>query len=438
MKRWLVMSLFIPLCGGVFSTPAFAQNPQNDPMPSQAIPGSNTRRRNAHTGLTQAQRDRLMSLMQQQQSTSYPTAITESNNREVFPGFGAMCQSGKLFRNAATFGTLTFDLSDEPEPTAGTTGEVAAPGVDSDLDGLTDEFEKKVSNYFRPFYRVSTGEKTTPAPATGFAKFAPNVPYLSVTQNLPSFPVETNHRVHAIGFARASDGTVKSVLQIDYLTIWNKDDGLQVSSTCQGLTALLGLSLEYIFPGHANDPERSAVLVAAPATRVGGSWVHPTSATAYSAYSYYFAAHEGEPNDKGGYLTFDSPIPAGNHIVYYLSKSKHATYPFQPNNYPLAPTWVIYATYAGIDALYITNRITYLEYLALLYAADVSFFVCNVEKFTYSSSREGYSATPRTNVGELGREMNGAKWINDTNAANHSNIRGKLDPTLWYITNPAF
>lgn len=137
-----------------------------------------------------------------------------------------------------------------------------------------------------------------------------------------------------------------------------------------------------------------------------------TDASAYSAYEFFTSAHQGTAGDQSLYFSPAAPVHAGgaSHIELALSRSKHATYPFNPNNMPLTPYYYMYAGYAGIQALYDFGFIDYYEYQAAYYALDNAFFVCIVERF---SDQGGAYAVTRINVGEPDNPINGSHFIQD-------------------------
>jgi len=105
---------------------------------------------------------------------------------------------------------------------------------------------------------------------------------------------------------------------------------------------------------------------------------------------------------------FNSPVPAYYHIELALSRSKHATYTFNPDYMPLTPWYIIAGTYAGIDFAYYEGRISWYWYLALQAFADDVFFSCLVERF---AEQGGQYAALRTDVGEPGVPLNQSSFI---------------------------
>lgn len=170
------------------------------------------------------------------------------------------------------------------------------------------------------------------------------------------------------------------------------------------------------FQGHIFDQERSAALVAAPLGSTGDP-------NAYRSYSYYLASHEGTFTDHSIYLPPPFPLPPGNHALMWASRAKHGTYEFNPDDFPLMPIWLIYATYFAIDDLYWFQVIDYWTYLYFLAIADSFFFSCTVEHF---SEQGGFFPGFELNVGENGRPLNGSSWIADPR------IASKFQP-LWIL-----
>src|SRR5437660_8536979 len=186
---------------------------------------------------------------------------------------------------------------------------------DGDHDGLPDEFENQVADTFTPHYHISAGE------ADQFATFndSPVAPE-TINQLFGQTPV-SHFRVHKEGFGTDASGATVSVLRIDYLTIWNQDDGLVGGAACAW--SWLGLDdVVQALSGHYLDHERSAMLIAAPVSD-GDYNLDPGS---YSIYNIYTAGHEFTVGDTSMYWNFFySPVPAYNHIELMLSQSKHAT-----------------------------------------------------------------------------------------------------------------
>ena len=295
--------------------------------------------------------------------------------------------------------------------------------LDADFDSLPDSFETAVADGFTPAYYISAGEKA----GTGFARFGNYTPQ-TVIQNLPANPPASHYRVTPVGFANGTNGQQYGFLQIDYLSLWNKDDGLSVSNSCRTYATVLGGLIGYGLSGalnglgsHAIDNERSAVLVAAPTT---ASFQYSTNINAYKGYDFYIAAHENTFFDHSTYLSPSQPVPVNNHLLLAMSKAKHGTYTFNPNGFPLFPGWIIDTTYYTLDFLYYYYYIDYYSYLVYLGMADTLYFSCVVERF---QDQGGRYASPRINVGELGHTLNSSGFIADPR------VQSKLTPLLWYV-----
>lgn len=311
--------------------------------------------------------------------------------------------------------TATPTPTPTPNPTATPTPTPSPQsGTDADLDGLPESFENSVADQFTPYYHVSAGEQV----GIGFATFGNFVPQ-TVQQVFPSVPPISNFRVKPAGFRTDAYGNQWGYLQLDYLTLWNRDNGLAIGGLCEaGLSVSLGLagySFSQILPAltdHPLDNERSAVLIAAP---VSGYNTYNLNPLAYSAYQFFTAAHEDTFTDQSLLFSPSQPVPAGLHIELGFSLSKHGTYPFNPDYLPLVPYYIIYSTYATIDFLYWYGYISYYEYLAYLFTADSAYFACAVERF---NEQGGIYALPRTNVGELNNPINNSNFIQDTELTN--------------------
>lgn len=339
------------------------------------------------------------------------------NPAHTYQAAGNFTATVTVWDNAGATATASVGISVTSGPPPG--------GADADFDGLPDTLEEQVANSFTPYYFVSAGERY----GTGFTRFYNFVPQTPIPGTQVVVPPISHFRVVPMGFARdAATGIEYGFVRIDYLTLWNRDDGLDVGGDCTfsltvlgGLVGFSGSLLLQGFQAHDIDDERSAVLIAAPTS---GPHAYNSDAMAYSAYSFYTAAHEGTPTDNSMYFDPSSPVAAGNHIVLGFSRSKHATYFFNPDHWPLMPDWLIYTTYSTIEFLYWAGYIDYWSYLFYLYLADSCFFSCFVEHF---SDQGGSYAGTRINVGEPGVPLNSSGFIED------QRVREKLTSILWSI-----
>ena len=125
------------------------------------------------------------------------------------------------------------------------------------------------------------------------------------------------------------------------------------------------------------------------------------------------------------YMDYPTPLPAGNHPNLYQSLSKHGTYAFNPDYYPLTPYYFIAATNAAIFSDYAAGFMSDYDYLFYTAAANDTFYGCLVERF----GDQGLAfAGTRVNVGEVSQPINGSHFIQDTSGLN---ISGKLTGNIF-------
>ena len=264
--------------------------------------------------------------------------------------------------------------------------------------------ESSLATAFMPFYYISTGEQQS------FATFGNYVPW-TVTSLVGTNPPNSYYHVSPLGLATDQSGNQLYAIRIDFFSLWNADGGL-VGGGAACFYSYFGLDgVIQELSGHNLDAERSVMLVAAPAVN-GGLNTDPTQ---YSLYSLYTAAHEGTFFDQSEYADFTTPVPAGNHVELAQSLSKHSTYGFNPDYYPITPAWFIASTNAAIDTEYLDGDIDDATYLALLAAANDTFYGCLVERF---GDQGGQSPNPTTNVGEVSTPLNASGFIQDNSALN--------------------
>src|SRR5207253_6430862 len=101
-------------------------------------------------------------------------------------------------------------------------------------------------------------------------------------------------------------------------------------------------------------------------------------------------------------------VSAPYHFEMALSRSKHATYAFNPDYMPLTPWWIIVTVYDELYQEYFEGHIPWWWFYAALAIADDVFFSCIVERFT---DQGGQPAIVRTDVGELGAPINSLSFI---------------------------
>ena len=395
-------------------------------LPKSAVPGSTPERRAALQRLTPEQRQefarRFAAIVNPALEAGTGSAGQEAPAKPRFV-------RGDLFGDAIRSAVPSGEPAGAPsftgrsKATLRVPAEIAYSGPDEDGDGLPDDFESAVGDGFTPLYGVSGGEQA----GTGFARFGDSSS-LSIIQNLPAVPPASHYRVTPVGFAYGANGQQYGFLQIDYLTLWNRDDGLDIGNDCRFyasvLGGLIGYGLADALDGagpHEFDEERAAALVAAPTP---APFQYSSDPDTYQAYDYYTAAHENTFFDHSGYLGLSQPVPVNNHLNLALSRSKHGTYTFNPDGLPLFPDWVIATTYFTIDDLYYNYYIDDYQYLIYLGMADALFYSCVVEHF---QNQGGSYADPRINVGELSHTLNGSGFIHDPR------VQSKLTPLLWVI-----
>src|SRR5512142_157271 len=115
-------------------------------------------------------------------------------------------------------GTASPTFTRRPAAEAGPRMSAAAVG-DQDGDGLDQGFERQLADAFTPVYHISAGERA----GTGFATFADRVPQTVASVSGPVPPI-SYFRVQPLGGATAN-GVPVGVVRLDYLTLWNRDDG---------------------------------------------------------------------------------------------------------------------------------------------------------------------------------------------------------------------
>jgi hypothetical protein len=289
--------------------------------------------------------------------------------------------------------------------------------ADADQDGFPQDFEDQLSNFFTPVYFVSGNEPNS------FARFGDFVPQVPV-QGFGPNPV-SHFRVQPLGWARDGAGKLYSFARIDYLTLWDNDNGLDLGFACDFNVAMTGdfggaIYFELLdqLSSHELDNERSAALVAA---RVEDFYFNP-NANEYKSYDYFLSAHENTISDQSIFIAPSSPLPADSHVFLYLSRSKHGTYEFNPNGLQLVPFWLQASIYSAIDFAYFSGFIDYWTWQGYLNSADNAFFHCIVERF---SDIGGRFANPRINVGEPNTPINGSGFIRAEELFN------KLTTPLW-------
>lgn len=331
-------------------------------------------------------------------SVQIPPQYANGQPHSVFAyGIDTGANPPTLLSNSPLYFTINGNPPPPPPPPTGN---------DNDADGLNDGFEAALADGFTPFYHISAGERA----GTGFAIFNNSLP-LSVNQLFGPVPPISYYRVKPLGMG-SINGVQHSYIQLDYLSLWNRDDGLVSGNLCYVLATGLGIILDEL-GDHLHDRERSAILVAAPSVNGGFN----TNASDYKAYRFFTAAHEDTFFDHSLLFYPQTPVNYGLHVELGSSLSKHALYPYNPDYQTLIPDYVIFSTYVTFDIWYQEGVIDILQYLSLLYLADTVFFACAIEHF---QEQGGSFAGLRINVGELSQPINNSNFILD------SELAGKL------------
>jgi hypothetical protein len=208
---------------------------------------------------------------------------------------------GQMQSNGRDFVLNAFATSGEFQILV--TGLCDALTYDADGDGLPDAFENQLADAFAPDYHVSAGEPDH------FATFNDLSASQTIQRVFGATPPINYFRVTPLGFRTSSTS------------------GTQLAFSL----GLVGISSDVLLPiitSHNLDNERSAILVAAPTQ---GYNVYNTDPQAYKVYEYYTAAHENTFWDQSLDLYLVPAQPAPTHLPLWLSRSKHATYPGNPD-----------------------------------------------------------------------------------------------------------
>lgn len=367
-------------------------------LPDNAVEGSTDERRNAYNNLSAAEKSQV--LQQAQDLVNNATPTQEANRSLNLSFVDKLGNSSEITTEASVQDSSDFygKLYSKPPCYQGCVEPINNDDLDN--DGLLDVFENSLADGFTPFYYVSGGENA----GTGFARFNNSVPQ-TVSQVFGPTPPISHFRVKPLGFYNRTNGNGirYGLIQINYHTLWNKDDGLVGSPYCFYDPIIDVTSLG----NHNLDNEYSMILVAAPMVNS----TYDSNIQNYKLYEVYTAAHEGTFFDQSRYYNLSNPFPFGSHIKLALSKSKHATYAFNPDYYPLFPRYVIASAYASVAASYANGSLNIYRYLALLAVLDSNFFGCIIDRF---QNQGGVFATTKINVGELNRPINGSTFIQDT------------------------
>jgi hypothetical protein len=246
---------------------------------------------------------------------------------------------------------------------------------------------------------------------------------MTATSLVGTVPPFSYFRVQPLGIAVDANNNQVYALRIDYLSLWNADGGLIGGG---GTCAYSYFGLDSVInevSGHDLDAERSGMLVAAPLVN-GGFNPDPN---AYSLYTVYLAAHEGTFFDQSAYGDFSPAVPAGNHLNLAQSVSKHSTYNFNPDYFPITPAYFIADTNALLFEEWQDGDLDDDDYYLITALADDTFYGCLVERF---SDQGGSYASTRVNVGEPAHPINGSTFIQD-DSSRALNLTDKLTTPIF-------
>lgn len=314
---------------------------------------------------------------------------------------------------------------------------------DGDHDGLPDNFENNLADNFTPYYHVSLYE------TDNYATFENFVPQ-TVKSRFGTTPVSHFRVVPLSGSAgpiryNYVSGRWESFLRIDYWTMWDHDSGL-VGDLC-GIAP--GEDFLVAAEAHDLDDERSALLVSAPAVWNGSEFVINLDPNAYSSISLYTAAHENRIFQHNFYYDFpESPRPAGDRFELWQALSKHSTYSFNPDYFPLFQIWQIVLIESIVTTWLATRNCTgsidefWIELfgddaygwscdtwlavgVAMQYYLAVMFITCVVERFY--DGLPAQLANIRINLGEPYNPINGSAFIQDDSNSVLSKLLLPLD-----------
>jgi hypothetical protein len=276
---------------------------------------------------------------------------------------------------------------------------------------------------------VSGGERGD----AGFTRFADQAELQATGPVLRQQPPLVHSRMAGLG-GRWESGTLYGYLRADYLTLWNKDTGYDISALCTATLGVPGLGalIPLLFNGHANDPERSATLLAAPVVWQDGQARFNPDPSAYLARYQFTTAHENfYATAESRLYQVNPPAPPGDHasLGLYLAKSKHGTYAFNPDGHEVIITlaqvsFVAIASIATIaitiDDIFANRPVSFRHAVLLSVVLIVTVIVedCFTESFT---EQGGAVPTDPLNVGEPSQALPGFAF------AAGNEVRAKLE-----------
>jgi hypothetical protein len=435
---WISLFVFLPLLGirpGMAETTDKPDDQSEEykdviaNLPTNAVIGSTTERYAAFQALTNEQKRELFKkvgpyLEEALNTAKWEYEISKTQNQITDSQIGIIDWYGKQKKISVTKSKSTRAIEsllvNSPASLLKKSDLVKGSAA---ANSMPLSFQDSLADLFTPYYHVAYAETDQ------FATFNDYVP-TTIKQLYGQSPL-SHYRVHPLGFT-VNNGIQYGFFKIDYLTLWNNDSGLYVSSHAQEILSYIFwnnyssifsalLSILDGLGGHQFDDEHSAILVGAPTL---SNYEYNPNPNAYYIYSAYAAAHEGTQSDHSTYTYPETPQQG--HLELFLAYGKHGTYFGNPNLLPLAPQWAIDASFSTIANLYWNGYISYDDYMALLYCMDVLYYEGIVEHFALGPIN-GF-AYPRINVGEPnpGQVLNNSGFILDP-----AHVLPKLQMSIW-------
>lgn len=224
----LLLTIFISQTGLLLAQDAFTTAGKSlYTLPDNAVEGSTDERRNAYNNLSASEKTQVMQMAQGFVNNATPT---QEANRSVNLSFvDKLGNSSAITTEASVEDSSSFYGKIYKAPCSFNCPPPLPNNDDLDNDGLLDVFENSLADGFTPSYYISGGENS----GTGFATFNNSVPQ-AISQEFGPTPPISHFRVKPLGFYNRTNGNGirYGLIQINYHTLWNKDDGLVGSPYC--------------------------------------------------------------------------------------------------------------------------------------------------------------------------------------------------------------
>lgn len=339
-------------------------------------------------------------------------------------------QSGRRHLLAAAKSIEGDSNSGSSQSMKGLTSSISIPSIDSDGDRIPDTLEDALAAAFLPAYRVSASENA----GTGFSLFKDKPP-----MEVLWVEDQTSKQIPLVYYRVTPSDFIEEVLdqdnqpayyryfRIDYLTLWNRSDGVPGWGSCPAATGIDNqMLIAYIgsFPAidsdflpavqalqpYEVDTENSAVLLAAQVRGPEDREI-PSSVAGYRAVRFYATAHgrapQGYTTNASTTYTPDSPLPSNSHIELYLAQGTHATYFYNPEGRRNFDEGLADYMYDYLDAVESGSP----DYSKHLSWVENFFYSCTADHFVDQGPAE---LVLRMNVGELAKPTPGNHFIQDT------------------------